>query len=175
MHSYLLWFSLNKCSYFLRGLVDLVSCQYIEHDMVEKKSTTRYVASTNQWIKITIIENNNNRKLSKTFKTLNIFSNPLVPFNKWNYFFFYKIVNGFSLDLLGAQLPWNICLFCVNNIQSFPGYYFPGTQAHTWKCLQRSSSKWKPDHLQVKCDPLCLCKYKMRKAYMHFFSLLLSS
>lgn len=120
-----------------------------------QNSTTKYVASTNQWIKITIIEDNNNKKPSKTFKTLNIFSNPLVPFNKWNYFF-YKIVNGFSLDLLGALLTWNICPLCFNNIQSFLVYYFPGTQAHTWKCLQRSWSKWKPDHLHVKRDPLCL-------------------
>lgn len=61
------------------------------------------------------ITKNNNKMRSKTFKTLSMFPNPLVPFNKWNYFFFYKIVNGFSLDLLGSCLN-GISVFCVSTI-----------------------------------------------------------
>ena len=61
------------------------SCQRIQHEMVDE--ILQDMLQTNQWIKITVTENNNNKKLSKTFKTLNIFPNPLVPFNKWNYVF----------------------------------------------------------------------------------------
>lgn len=131
-------------------------------------STTKHVASTNPWIKITIIENNNNKKLSKTLKTLNIFSNPLVPFNKWNYFF-YKIVNGFSLDLLGVLLKWNICPLCFNNIWSFLVYSFCGAHAHTHTGLQRSWSEWKADHLPVRWDLCVWSKQKMSKAHKHVF------
>lgn len=91
----------------------------------------KYVASINLWIKIIIIENNNNKKFFKIFKILNIFFNFLVFFNKWNYFF-YKIVNGFFLDLLGVLFKWNICFLCFNNIWSFFVYFFCGVYVYMY-------------------------------------------
>lgn len=85
------------------------------------------------------------------------FANPLVPFNKWNYFLKSKIVNGCFFEIYWGPYLAGVSVFlCFNSIKSFLMYYFPSAHAHTRKHTQRSLPEWKADHLPAKCDPLYL-------------------
>lgn len=78
-----------------------------------------------QYIKLPCLQN---PKYYSVLKPWIFLPNPMVPFNKWNYsYFFPKIANGFSQDLLRLCFSFIHLLYTENihRIHLFLAVYFP--------------------------------------------------